>query len=405
MGRLNGDRNKAVITGIGVVSPAGIGSEALWTALMEGRSCIKEIRQFDASSYPCRHAAEVSDLIESGLTRLERRMLSRGGKFACSALLEALHDARIERLEPYSTDVIIGAGHVDMNPVEDEVLSGRDILNFNPEQNAAGLLQMTISMPASFLALKSGARGHVETTSSACASSINAISSAAARIESGMCEIAITGGVDTPITRMTLNAFLKAGQLPVEYADHTRVMRPFDRDHSKSFLGEGSAILILESAEHALARGAKIYCEVIPGRQISENTNVLFSPDEVGESWNMMLDQLLARYEKVTCVNAHGPSDRKIDNLEARILKNLLGARAGRVPITSVKGITGGGMAGAASIQVAAGALMLKNRTITPIANYEFPENEFKGMNFIREPVAIDGGHMLVNARGFGGIL
>lgn len=397
----------AVITGIGVVSPVGIGKEKFWSALVEGKSGVNRISQFDPSTYPCQHAAEVMDYANQRLSPLERKLMPRGSKFALTALAEAMQDCGLDSFEPYSTGVVVGAGHISFQELESEMSDRKDLLQYKESFSVKTLFGTMMSMPTSVLCNKTGAQGYYSTKSSACASGIDAVIEAANLIRNSQCDIVVVCGVDTPINNLTLNAFLKLQNLPVgyDYGKSMELMRPFDEKRTKSFLGEGATVCIIESLEHAVSRSAKIYCEIKQGFLTAENVNYLFKPELTASKWSTLIERTLEGRKKVSVINAHGPSDLMIDALECKALDNFFGKALGKIPITSIKGSVAGGMAAASAAQVAASAMMVKQQTIPPISNYSTSDEALSNLKFVKRAARLDISNVLINARGVGGVL
>lgn len=400
---------RAVVTGIGVVSPVGIGIQSAWDNLLKGISGVRKISQFDASSYPCDMAAEVVGFSASDfLTRKEAVFFSRGQQFAIAAYKLAVLDAEIGSFEIENTGVLIGAAQIDFGAVEREWDEFPEaIQEYYPDQSPADLLQTIISVPSSLIANYSGARGYVSTVVSACSSGIDALNRAALEIIEGREHTMISGGVDTPITRIILNTFCKTKALSTEKEkDPSKVIRPFDHQRTKSVLGEGATILILEDLERAIARGAKIYCEIVPGAQGSENAGATLGVQKSGERWENILRKSMRQsgISRPDHINAHGPSDRFIDRLEIEVLRRIWGVDLKRIPITSIKGASAGAMAGTSSLQFAIAAKTILTGIIPPISNYEFPDPEMDGVDFVTSKRKTRPESVLVNTHGIGGM-
>lgn len=395
--------DRPVITGIGIVSPVGIGRRNFWYALTTGETGLRPIQRFDASSYPCRIAGEVDDFdAKQYIDPKAVRIYPRGTQFACAAFAMAYDDAGRPQFDPYRTDVIIGAAQISFDAVEEGVGKSRDALRtYDSTLNPASLLKTTISVTAAAVAGIAGVDGHVLTISSACTSGIDAIAVAAERIQSGLSTAAICGGVDTVVTKLVLNAFCRAGMLCTEN-DKTAVA-PFDERHTKAVLGEGCAMLILESRSAAIARGATIYAEIVSHAQMAENHSLLFSVERTGKRWAECIRRALGKRKRVDHINAHGPSDAETDRAEARAFREAFGTEASRIPVSSIKGAIGGSMGGAGALQVAAAALTLKEKTIPPTLNFTKPDVDCA---LACAPVSrnADIASVLVSGHGLGGL-
>ncbi len=401
-------RRTAVITGIGVVSPIGVGIEAAWANCLAGKSGVGKITLFDASSFPCDMAAEVRDFRTGDFfEEKEGRIYSRGSQFAVAAFKMAKADSGLESFDSPNTDVIIGAAQLDFGAIEREVLeSSSKLTEFNPAMEFVGLMQTIISIPANLISKYAGAGGYVTTNSAACSSGLDALNTAAERIENGSCHTCIAGGVDTPVARLVLNSFCIAKALCTEKGkDPETVIRPFDRFRTKSVLGEGATILILEEKKRALARGARVYCEFRPGIQTSENNNFVLGSQKTGERWEETIRRTLrkGRLKTPDVINAHAPSDWSQDWLEAQIFMRIWGKKLSRIPITSIKGNWPGAMAPTGAFQAAIAAKSIYEQKIPPIVNHEIPEERMAGMNFVKVPLKKRIRSVLISAHGIGG--
>ncbi len=402
-GRQMKDQNQPVITGIGIVSPVGIGWRDFWTNLIAGKSGVGPIHRFDASSYPCRIAGEVEDFdAKRYIDPRAVRIYPRGTHFACAAYAMAWEDAGHPRFDRYRTDVIIGAAQISFEAVEEGIGKSRDALKtYDATLNAASLLKTTISVTAAAVAGIAGVDGHVLTISSACTSGIDAIGVAADRIRSGTSSAAICGGVDTVVTKLVLNAFCRAGMLCTDN-DNTAVA-PFDERHTKAVLGEGCAMLILESRASAVARGATIYAEIDSHAQLAENHNLLFSVERTGKRWAECLRRALGKTKRIDHINAHGPSDAETDRAEARAFRETFGAGASTIPVSSIKAAIGGSMGGAGALQVAAAAISIREKSVPPTLNFHKADTE---CSLSCAPTArkADISSVLVSGHGLGGL-
>lgn len=394
---------RAVITGLGVVSPVGIGVNAFWHGLMQARTGLRKIQTFDVSSFPTQLAAQIDDFQASTfLSERQQRYFSRGTQMALVATRMALRDALFADLDPIRTDVVIGAAISSFEEIESQVYGSPSSLKRFEKGvvEPTGMIRAFINAPAAAIALESGAKGYVTTVSSACTSALNAVATAAQRIKDGHADVAITGGVETPITRIILNAYCAANFLTHSHDPETALC-PFDKRRTKSALGEGAAIFILEEEQHAIARGVEIYAEVSSFAQATENVNELFMMDRTGAAWAEVMKQALAG-RVPSAINAHGPSDTHIDRTEANALRIAIGRQAERIPVFSIKGSVGSGMASAGALQVAAGALAVKHHEIPPVFNYREHDEEC-GLSCTRERMQIDLDTLLINAHGIGG--
>ena len=396
-----------VVTGIGIISPIGEGVEQWWANLCANKSGISKISQFDASAFPCTAAAEVKDW-QPAKYMPERfvRMLSRGAQFSLAALDFAQKDARLDWFEPYGTDVIIGAGASDFNAMEAEIARGKGFGNtFHSKQDSTFVFKTMMSSPASLLSYKAKTRGYVTTHVSACVSGLDAINDAGNRIMQAKAHTVIVGGVDTYISKIILQSFCLAGAVAPDNGESAeKAVKPFDLERKKSVLGEGACILILEEKKRAQRRNARIYCELIPGSQMMERTNIAFTHEKSGKTWAKVLQES-AKKEKVDHINAHGPGDKLVDKIEITAFNQAFGEKLKDVNITSIKSTTGGGNAFASAAQIAAACKSIYEQEIPPTANYETPDPELTGAHPVKAKAKkVKLKTALVSAHGMGGM-
>ncbi|HEY8418151.1 MAG TPA: beta-ketoacyl-ACP synthase II, partial [Limnochordales bacterium] len=256
-------KRRVVVTGIGAVTPVGIGKEALWDALARGVSGIGPITRFDAADYPTRFAGEVRDFDATEyMDRKDARRFDRFVQFAWAAARMALEDAGLDpsRVDGERMGVLIGSGIGGIEVLEEQV---RVLAEKGPTRVSPFLVPMMIpDMAAGYVSIQTGAKAHNACTVTACASGANAIGDSARIIERGDADIMITGGTEASVTPVALAGFSAARALSTRNDDPQRASRPFDKERDGFVLAEGAGILILESLEHAQARGARIYGEV-----------------------------------------------------------------------------------------------------------------------------------------------
>ena len=410
--RANTRQRIPVISGIGVVSPIGTGTDKFWKNLCDSVSGVERISLFDPSQFPSQIAAEVRDFdVGEHLNRTQQKNYSRGTSFAVAAAQMAATSAGHPDLDPYRTDVLIGSAVSSYDQVQEDLVHagmerGDDQLYRPGAIDPLSMLKSFIHAPASAIALRYNVKGYVSTISTACSSGLNAIGQAAERVRSGMCDSVFAGGVDTPITRFFLAGYCSANFLTTENHAGGQSLCPFDRRRSGAALGEGSAVFFIEEKRQALARGARIFCEIAAFQQENENVNEVYLSDRSGHAWAEMLKNLLGklRSPRIDYINAHGPSDVHIDKLEARALHRAFAGDAEHIPTTSIKGQVGSGMASAGVFQVAAGALSIYHNRIPPMFNYREPDPEIQ-LN-VKPPGRRRGPlkQVLVNGHAVGGI-
>lgn len=398
-----------VITGLGVVSPIGNGVQQFWEGLLTKRCGIDTISSFDASSFPSQIAGEVRGFEpDRYLTEKQRRAFARSAQLAVAASHEALSDCGVSALDPYRTDVIIGSGASSFEFVDEQVFrnpsAGRTYIegSFDPY----GMGKYNINTAAAAIAQISGVRGFVSTLSTACASGLTALGVAFDRIRDGHSELVITGATDAAVNHFTLHLFCSAGFVSTMNEDPSAALCPFDQRRTRSVLAEGACIIIMEELQHALARGATIYGEVVAFQQEYENVDEVFKSDRSGGAWALVIQRALQQAGGfVDYICAHGTSDHLLDAVESKALHLALGPEQAQTAYTSsIKSAIGSPFAAAGALQVATAALALRNRCVPPTRNYASPDPDCR-LRVSGEPQnMVDLSNVLVNSHAHGGV-
>lgn len=365
--------SRVVVTGLGALAANGNGKTAFWKTILERRSGIDRITLFDTSGLPIQIAGEVKDFDLAAFcdVRMNPKRLARQTQLALAAAQMALNDAALDRdairkVQP--VPVVIG---VSSSAIEIVDRSKEQLLNHGPRRMSPYLVGA--SQPHAV----SSAVGHwlgvdtmPTTLSTACPSGLDAIAMAAAAIRSGRAEIAVAGGADAPINTLTVASFAATGLTPENVENPAKASRPFDRDRRGGILAEGAAVVILESREHALARGVHPILEIMGYGTANDRTG-----DEPASGLYDSMTRALANScllaSDVDFVSAHGPSDPVIDRVETGMIKRLMGGHAYSIPVSSIKGVTGNPLAAAGVLQIVAAAMAVETETIPPTANYE----------------------------------
>lgn len=401
---LNEER-RVVVTGIGVVAANGIGIPAFWESLREGRSGVGTITLFDASALKCRIAAEVTNFDPAVHlppdTKWKR--LPRQARFALAALNQALSDAGweprapVETLRPVSVFMGVSSSAID-------VVEGAANSMFLGQRNGIRPWMVWATQPhcvSSTLAESLGARVAVQTVAAACKAGADAVLAAVGEIRSGRSDVAIAGGADASICATTCSGFDAGRLVSVRNDDPAHASRPFDRDRDGGVLGEGAGILVLETLAHARVRGARIWLELCGG---ATQTDVVGAPaaEGMGACMTLALANTRVPAETVDYLCAHGPSDPVIDRVETEGIRQALGRHAYRIPVSSVKGVTGNPLAAAGPMELIACALAMRHGTIPPTANYTTPDPACD-LDYVPEARRARPVHALVNVHGMGG--
>ena len=398
------DERRVVVTGIGVVAANGIGTEAFWRTLVEGRSGGGAITLFDASKLPNRIAAEVKGFdpkIHLPASVKWKRM-ARHTRFAMAALDMAVTDADLadafsKTLRPVCVTMGVSTSAIEV--VEVAVNSVRQ-----GEEDRLRPWMVWASQPhavSATLAEYLGARVAFQTVATACKAGTDAIMAAVSAISTGQADIAIAGGADAPITASTCAAFSAGRLLSGRNADPEHASRPFDRDRDGGVLGEGAAVVVLESLAHARARNARVWLEICGGASYPDAFGTP-AAEGLGTCMTLALANVRLSGEAIDYVCAHGPSDPVIDSVETAMIRRTFGQHAYRMPVSSIKGVTGNPLAAAGPMELIACALAMRNDVIPPTANYTTPDPACD-LDYVPQARQMRIEHALLNVHGMGG--
>jgi 3-oxoacyl-[acyl-carrier-protein] synthase II len=374
-------KHRVVVTGLGAVTPLGSTTQAYWDGLVAGRSGIRHITQFDATGYDTTIAGEVPDFeVERWIPdRKEARRLGRFSQFAIAASRQALDDAglAVDDATRDRVGVSIGSGMGALGVVEEQigVLAARGPGRVSPFT----VPLMIPNMAAGNVAIALGVRGPNVCTVTACASGSHAIGDAYKIIQRGEADVMLAGGTESVITPLGIAAFASARTLSSRNDEPTKASRPFELNRDGFVMGEGAGVVVLESLEHAQARGARIYAEVV-GYGLTGDAHHMTAPAPGGEGVARAMRLALAdagmTIDDVDYVNAHGTSTPLNDKLETQAMKAVFGERAYQIPLSSVKSMTGHLLGAAGGIEAVATALTLHHGIMPPTINYETPDPE-----------------------------
>ncbi|MCS7251806.1 MAG: beta-ketoacyl-ACP synthase II [Anaerolineae bacterium] len=398
---------RVVITGMGAITPLGNDVETFWQNVVAGRSGIGPITLFDASSLKTRIAAEVRDFDpEAWFGRKEARRLDRYAQFALAAAQQAIRDAR---LDPAHTDrervgVVLGTGIGGIGALVHGV---ETLMTRGPDRVNPFMVPMMLADTApGLIAIAYGFRGPNMAVVTACASGTNAIGEAMHLIRRGDADVVIAGGAEAAILPISVAAFNVMGALSTCNEEPQRASRPFDRTRDGFVMGEGAGILLLERLEHAQARGARIYAEVV-GYGASADGYHITAPLESGEGAALAMRRALADAgltpREVSYINAHGTSTPLNDKSETQAIKAVFGEAAYDVPISSTKSMIGHLLGAAGAVEAIVCIRAITDGIIPPTINYEHPDPECD-LDYVpnvarRQPVRV----AMSNSFGFGG--
>ncbi|MFA7467067.1 MAG: beta-ketoacyl-ACP synthase II [Desulfotomaculaceae bacterium] len=398
---------RAVVTGIGVVTPVGNNLEEFWTNLTDGKSGVGPITRFDTEGYTSKIAAEVKNFDPADyIDRKEARRMDRFTQFAVASTGMAVENAglNIEKLNRARCGVILGSGVGGIETMEQQ---HRILLERGPGRISPFFIPMMISnMGSGQISIHYGLRGFNVTTTSACASSTNAIGDAFKLIQRGQADLMISGGTEAPVTSLAVAGFCSMKALSTRNDDPAGASRPFEAGRDGFVIGEGAVILVLEEMQHALDRGANILAEII-GYGASCDAYHITAPDPEGtgaaSAMRMALDDAGLAPDKVDYINAHGTSTPLGDKLETLAIKEVFGEHAAKLAISSTKSMTGHLLGSAGGLEAAVCALSITRGVIPPTINMDHPDPECDldyVPNNARQKV-VDAA--LTNSFGFGG--
>jgi len=398
---------RVVVTGIGLVSPLGIGTEENWSAILEGKNGISEITRFDASDYPSRIAGEIKsfdpiDFIE----KKEARKMDLFIQYSIVAAHLAVVDSgiKMEDLEGDRTGVYIGSGIGGIGSIEE---THKVLLEKGPSRVSPFFLISTIINEASGqVSIRFRAKGPNSATATACTTSLHAIGDSFRIIARGDADIMIAGGSESPITPLGLAGFCAMRALSTRNDEPHRASRPFDAKRDGFVVSEGAGIVILEELGSALKRGAKIYAEVV-GYGMTGDAYHVSAPSLDGDGACRVMKNALEDAgiypEEVEYINAHGTSTPYNDKIETLAVKRLFKEHAYKIGVNSTKSMTGHLLGAAGGFEAGITAMSIYNQIIPPTRNYENPDPECD-LDYVpnkARPAAIN--YALSNSFGFGG--
>ncbi len=375
------DRKRVVITGMGVISVFGTGLAAYWENLKAGKSGIRRITQFDASQFPCQIAGEVPDFDPTlYMDRKEARRVPRSAQFGLAAAKLAVEDAGLPTPlpEPERSGVALGTaiGGLDRASEGIDTIRSQGYDRMNPFIVPTSL----INISAYLVSQEFQALGPSITVGTACATGTQAVGEGLEMIRRGAADLALAGGTEGLIADFAIGGFCAMRALPTSYNDAPeKASRPFDKDREGFVYAEGAAVLVLESLEHALARGARIYAEVI-GQASSSDGFHMAQPDPkaAGPSRAMKwaLDDAGLTPANVDYINTHGTATPLNDLTETRAIKAVFGEHAYKVALSSIKSMIGHAMGASGALETIACAMTLREGVIPPTINYTTPDPE-----------------------------
>ncbi len=400
-------KRRVVVTGIGMISPLGVGNEPTWSGLVEGRSGIGPITKFDASAFTCQIAGEVKGFEpEQWMEKKEVKKSDTFIHYAMAAAEMAVRDANLDcaNCNGERFGVIVGSG-IGGLPLIEEMHS--KMLERGPSRISPFFIPgLIVNLAAGQISIRYGCQGPSSAPATACATGAHAIGDAFKVIQRDDADIMFAGGSEAVICKLAVGGFGAMRALSLRNDEPERASRPWDLNRDGFVIGEGAGILVLEELEHAKSRGATIYCE-IAGYGMSSDAHHITSPAEDGGGMIRVMKSALRDAQlnpsDIDYINAHGTSTSVGDMTETIAIKGVFGADAYKVAVSSTKSMTGHLLGAAGGLEAAVAAMTIKTNVIPPTINYETPDpacdldyvpNTAREMNVT---------HVMSNSFGFGG--
>jgi len=398
---------RVVVTGVGLVTPLGIGTEVSWESIRAGKTGIGPITQFDAAAFSCRIAGEVKgfnpgDYIE----KKEIKKMGRFIQFAVAAADFALKDSglKVTPEDAEQVGVYIGSGIGGFEVIERE---HRTLLEHGPRRISPFFIPATIiNLASGYVSIRSGAKGPNSATATACTTSAHSIGDSFRLIQHGDALAMICGGTEACITPMGIGGFAAMRALSTRNDEPERASRPWDRDRDGFVVGEGAGILVLEDLEFAQRRGANILAEVVGYGMSADAFHVTSPPDDGDGAFRVMRNALRdakLEPEQIDYINAHGTSTEVGDRAETQAIKRAFGEHAYKVAVSSTKSMTGHLLGGAGGLEAGITVMAIRDQLAPPTINLDNPD-PVCDLDFVphhARPLKIE--HALSNSFGFGG--
>ncbi|HJX38846.1 MAG TPA: beta-ketoacyl-ACP synthase II [Anaerolineae bacterium] len=379
MGR--GNRLKVVVTGMGAITPLGLNVQDTWQALIEGRSGIGRITQFDASAYPTQIAGEVKgfDPGEYMDVRDARRM-ARFSQFAVAGAKMALEDAGLTVDESTAEDVGVVIGTAIGGALVESEMAHLILLNKGVRRVPPLFVPSMIpNAAAHHVACAFGIRGYSSTVVGACASGNQAIGEGARAIRDGSAQVVIAGGTESAMCELALAGICAMRALSTRNDEPERASRPFDAERDGFVVSDGCGVLVLESLDHAMARGARVYAEVL-GYGVSSDAYHVAAPHPEGRGSALAMRRAIAdaglKPEDIQYINAHATATPTGDPAEVLAIKSVFGSRAYEIPVNATKSMIGHLLGAAGAVEAIATIMTIQEGILHPTINYEHPDPE-----------------------------
>src|SRR5437870_1600164 len=371
-------KRRVVITGIGMISPLGIGNEPTWQGLIEGRSGIGRITKFDAAAFPCQIAGEVRGFVpEQWIEKKEVKKSDTFIHYAIAAAQIAVDDAALDTksCDTERMGVVIGSGIGGLPLIEE---MHRKMIEKGPGRISPFFIPgLIVNLAAGHISIRFTCKGPSSAPATACATGAHAIGDAFKIIQRDEADLMFAGGSEAVVTPLAVGGFAAMRALSTRNDDPEHASRPWDLNRDGFVMGEGSGVLLIEERERALRRGAKIYCE-ITGYGMSSVAYHITSPSEDGGGMTRVMQRALKdatlKTTDMQYINAHGTSTPVGDRIETLAIKTVFGDHAYKLAVSSTKSMTGHLLGAAGGLEAAICALVVQNGILPPTINYETPD-------------------------------
>jgi 3-oxoacyl-[acyl-carrier-protein] synthase II len=401
------NKRRVVVTGIGMISPVGIGNEPTWQALLAGRSGIGRITKFDTTDYPAKIAGEVHGFEPDKW--IEKKEIKKSDTFihyAIAAAQMAVDDSGFDarKGDQDRAGVIIGSGIGGLPLIEE---MHKKLLERGPSRISPFFIPgLIVNLASGHVSIRFGLKGPSSAPATACATGAHAVGDAMKVIRYDEADVMFAGGSEAVVTPLAIGGFSAMRALSTRNDEPQRASRPWDLERDGFVMGEGAGILILEEREFALARGAKIYCE-LTGYGMTSDAYHITSPSEDGDGMVRVMQRALRdaglQPSDIDYINAHGTSTQVGDKTETVAIKKVFGDHAYKLAVSSTKSMTGHLLGAAGGLESAIAALAVKHGILPPTINYENPDPE-NDLDYVPNVARkADVKHVMSNSFGFGG--
>ncbi|MBI2472820.1 MAG: beta-ketoacyl-ACP synthase II [Planctomycetes bacterium] len=403
------ERRRVVITGVGAVTPLGLEKKQIWSALCEGKSGIKPITAFDTSAHEVHFGGEVGNFDPAKWFEIkEARRLDRFAQFAVVAAIYAVEDAglKLEGFDQTRIGVVIGSGMGGLLELEAQ---HSILMNKGPSRISPFMVpKLMVNAASAQVAIRFGLKGPNYALVTACTTGVNAIGEAVRIIQRGDADIMITGSSEAVISPLGLAGFSAMKALSTRNDAPQQASRPFDKDRDGFVISEGAGVIVVEELETARKRGANVYAEIL-GYGLNGDAYHIAAPEPNGNGAMRCMTSALKDAQcnsgEIDYINAHATSTPIGDNIEIKAIKKVFGENAHKIPVSSTKSMLGHQLGASGSVEAIICAMVIKEGIIPPTINYQTPDPECAGLDFVpnsaREKKNIN--KVLSNSFGFGG--